>query len=174
MVGVPGVGKDRIMQELRIEHMDVRAMSFSTIAALTSPRPTQDKATIYNKEEIKKGVRFMLDNQPIIVSTHTIYKTRTKAFEFEIESEYKIRPSAYIHVVSDPDTIMHRIKEDNKKGDRKRKFCIQEIKLMQDISIAVTQILSMELGASYYSVFNNGDPRISAAEVFKIAQRHIL
>ncbi len=174
MIGVPGVGKDRIMHELRTEHNGIKAISFSSIAALVSARTMKDNATTCNVNEIKEGVKFMLDNQPLIVSTHTIYRTRTGAYEFEIGSEYQIRPSAYIHVISDPDTIMQRINKDNKSGDRKREFGRQEITLMQDISIAVTQILSKELGVLYYNVLNNGDPRTSAKEVFRIAHRHIL
>jgi adenylate kinase len=168
VVGVPGIGKDTILSIIREERRDLNAMSFSAIAELVC-----DGKTMQIAEKIKAGVLYVLEHQPIIIAAHTVYRTRPGTFEFEIGSEYVLKPAAYVHIVSTPSIVLSRHEKDNSTGAKERKFSCDEIGIMQDISLAVTGTLAKAIGAAYFEI-NNDNAHQAASEITMIAERYIL
>lgn len=171
VVGVPGSGKNYLMDRLIQKDTKRKYISFSQIMM----QSTKSLGRNVNEDEfrnldrelrekmVKASLEFVLTNQPIVLSTHTIYKNERGLFEINYDSEFILRCKGYIHLISPIEQIIDRVRKDHKSGSRKRIYSVGEVDFMQKISVEVTRQLAEKVRSKFFIIENNGENKIEDA-----------
>lgn len=163
LVGIPGVGKDYILNCYKKEFGENYAFvnfgeELSRIVQQTAGKSIK-RDWLGNVDE--ETIRFLTtallmktiqSSRPTIVNTHMVFK-RNGEFVWSWDSERMINSAAYIHIIAEPKDILAR-----RAADSSRERAIETIDKIvehQNVSLSVTRDISRTLGAGFYFILNS-------------------
>jgi adenylate kinase len=157
LVGAPAVGKSSLLDCLSKTRSDIRFLSFSQLIYdfLKTKSDNSENYSARLEEAIHFGMDYVIQKQPVVLATHTVYKNSNGSFEFRVESEMFLKPCAYIHLIAKPEEIFRRISLDNELKRRTRRYNLEEIKMIQSFSRIITEKIAKFSGSDYWEIDNS-------------------
>src|SRR3989344_3670636 len=114
-----------------------------------------------NREEpdVERAVRDLIDDivkdrQPAIFTSHAVFYN-DRGFTYNADLELYTRSAGYVHLYSDPETILNRRIKDEKMGVKFRNMeDLEFIAMHQRVSLQVVQDMANQIGANFMSIEN--------------------
>jgi adenylate kinase len=176
IVGIPGSGKSHLTSKLAGVDKKRNYFGFGDIIReMLSERGIahgmfENLSLAFQHELIQEGINMVVRNQPAVVNTHTVYRTKNNPYTVDLASEAILRCSAYIHIVTPIPEVMRRINSDRENGKRYRKYGAEELQLMEKISLMSTEYLARISHSDFHIIQNVQDAPEPVESLLEIIQ----